>query len=169
MTDVSKAKIIDTQDVEKARREIDSAHAKNLAVLVMARDLEFNAAILRNKKVAALLGPELTPEEGGLKYKASGITYGLAKKAAEHNIIIAANLDKLIEASGKEKAKLLARVMQNIKLCRKAKARFAFYTRLDIDKHTLRSLCLTLGMSTQQAKEAIADTVLLKSILSHIL
>ena len=93
------------------------------------------------------------------KQRNSGFNQVLAKIAKKNNITIGINLDEILEAKSlKQKAKILARTKQNIKLCNKNKLQMKFLSPSQNPKNSrniydLKSLGLVLGMPTERIKE----------------
>ena len=147
--------IIKTMTIQEARKAIDKADEKKkkgCRVIVQAQDEEFNRKILENKKVDVLLSPELTGKDK-LKERGSGLNEVLCKIAVQNKIKIGINIEDLKKVEGKERAILLSRIIQNLKLCKRTKTKIEFFG--DYDKKDLFSLLLTLGASTSQAKAII--------------
>ena len=84
------------------------------------------------------------------KQRNSGFNHVLAKIAKKNNICIGINLDEIINSN--EKAKILARVVQNIKLCNKNKLKMKFIGKQIRNIYDLKSLGLVLGMPTWMTK-----------------
>ncbi|MCK4647413.1 hypothetical protein KAT24_00610, partial [Candidatus Pacearchaeota archaeon] len=76
----------------------------------------------------------------------------LAKIAKKNNVAIGINLDEIINTKGKQKAEILARIKQNIKLCNKNKLRMKFITQKQRDIYDLKAVGLVLGMPTNMVK-----------------
>ena len=73
----------------------------------------------------------------------------LAKLAKKKEVIIGIDFDEIIKSEGKERARIIARVMQNAGLCKKAKLKIEFIcAEYKISKNDLISFGLTLGMPT---------------------
>ncbi len=93
------------------------------------------------------------------KQRNSGFNQVLAKLAKKNNVAIGINLNEILALSGQEKAEILARIRQNIKLCSKNKLKMKFISieKKDSIKKTdiynLKSLGLLLGMPTWMTKE----------------
>lgn len=151
--------IINAKDINKARGLIEKAFKqdKKTKIIVKAQDDEFNRKILENKKVSVLLSPELTEEKDRLKQRSSGLNEFLCRTAAKNNIAIGINLNNLKNKQGKEKAILLSRIIQNIKLCKRTKTQIIIYPKIENkeQKNQAFSLLITLGASTSQAKTAV--------------
>lgn len=143
--------MISTQNFQQAVNQIRATKEK--PIIVKAQDLEFNRKILEYGKFQILL--DIHEAEGRDKPKqlASGFNHVLAKIAAKNKVAIGIDLKKLASLDKKQKAIGLARIRQNIKICRKARCSLALVNSED-DKDA-RDLLLSLGASTQQTKEII--------------
>ncbi|MEK6844136.1 MAG: hypothetical protein AABX83_01790 [Nanoarchaeota archaeon] len=143
--------MINTPNLEQAKKLIKT---EKKPIIVKAQDSEFNRKILEYGNFNILLSVESSEKSDSLRQLESGLNHILAKIAANKNIAIGINLDEILKLDKKEKAARLSRIKQNIKICRKAK------TKLKIlnfkDKYNSLYFLLSLGASTQQAKEAIA-------------
>jgi len=144
--------IINTPDLEKAKTLIRKTTSK--PIIVKAQTDSFNRKILEYGRFQTLL---LTPIHGSDKSKSldSGLNHIMAKIAVKNKIAaIAIDLKEISSLSPKQKAQTLARIKQNLKICRKAKCSLIAIN----SKSTVStsSLLTTLGASSQQAKEAIS-------------
>ncbi len=146
--------IINTTNLAEARKQIEKARKEGKKIIVLAQDPDFNRKILENKNVNVLLSPELHSRKDKLKERDSGLNEILCRIAAKNNIKIALNLEEIKNKGKKEKAIILARIKQNIMLCRKTGAEIILFG--NYDKKDAFSFLLTLGASTIQAKKAIA-------------
>jgi len=144
--------MINTNNIEQAKKEIKSQKEK--PIIVKAQSLEFNRKLLEYGKFDILLSIESPLKQNQFqKSLDSGLNHVLAKIAVKNNISIGIDLKELRTLSKEQKAISLSKIKQNIKICRKAKAKLAL---LNVkDKHFAFSLLLSLGASTQQAKQAI--------------
>lgn len=131
-------------------------HAKNLIknnkkpIIVKSQDSEFNRKILEYGKFDVLIDLEYSDKPDSLKQLESGLNHVLAKFAAKNNIMIGFDLNRFSNLRKKEKAIILGRIMQNIKICRKAGAKI---TIINIkDKKNAKTFLLSLGASTNQLK-----------------
>ena len=78
----------------------------------------------------------------------------MAKLAKKKGVIIGINLDELVKSSEKEKAAIIARIRQNIKICNKNKLKMKFiYKSQKRNPHDLAALGLVLGMPTWMTRE----------------
>ena len=89
-----------------------------------------------------------------LKQRDSGLNEFLCKLAAKNNIKIAISIPELQALSPKQKAKTLARIIQNIKLCRRTKTSIILWPEDKYNKLDVLSFITTLKGSTEQGKIA---------------
>jgi len=144
--------IIDEQNWEKARKEIGRAFNEKKKVIVKGREIEFNRLVLENKKVNALI-IQHAGQKDRLKERASGLNQVLCKIAHDTGKIILIDFKEILDAGGIEKAKILARLMQNIMLLQKYKVNSGIINKSGRENHDLFSFLLTLGSNTNFAKE----------------
>lgn len=148
--------MINTPSLNEARKQIQKIKKEDPKgkIIVIAQSEEFNRKILENKDVNVLLSPELHERGDRLKQRDSGLNEVLCKIAAKNKIKIGIDTDKIREKKGKELAVVLARIIQNIILCKKAGTDLIMLGKHD--KKDAFSFLITLGASTSQAKKAIA-------------
>jgi ribonuclease P/MRP protein subunit RPP1 len=146
-------KIIETDNLNQARKEIQELKKQNKKVIVRANSEDFNRKILENKDVDILFSPEIHNRKDSLKQQDSGLNEVLCKLAKKNEIKIGINLEELIKAKTQEKAEILARIMQNIELCKRTKTEIVIY-QSNFNKQEIQSLFRVLGASTQQAIQA---------------
>lgn len=121
-----------------------------------------NRKILENRKVDILLSPEKGRKEDYIHQRNSGLNHILAKIASKNKIAIGINFSDILKANNEERAKLIGRIKQNIKLCRKYKVKMIIAT-FASNKYELRSVkdlenfALVLGMNTKEAKESLTN------------
>ena len=153
--------IIDTGNLNEARKAIEQEcrKAKKGAVIVKGRDGSFNRKILENKKVNVLLSPEHGYKKDKIKQRDSGLNHVLCRIARQNNIAIGIDfkemLDKKEDEGKKQLAEHLRRIMQNIRLCKKAKTNMILMSKSGRDDYDLRAFLSTLGMPTDMAKRAV--------------
>ncbi|MFH1425377.1 MAG: hypothetical protein ABIG28_01440 [archaeon] len=143
--------MISTTSIEKAKQLIKKS--KDKIVVVQAQDNHFNRKLLEYGKFHILLSPETQAKKDHSKYLDSGLNHVMAKIAAKNKIAIGIDLKRIQDLDKKQKALTLARIKQNIKVCRKAKCKLALLNYKD-EKDAFDFL-ISLGASTGQAKEAI--------------
>ena len=138
--------VINTPDLEQAKKEIRKAERPTI---IKAQDDNFNRKILEYGKFDILLFPQNKIAKDKPKQLDSGLNNVLAEIAEKNKITIGFDLEELRKIEKKEKAKILARIKQDIKLCRKAKIKIVLLNYKD--KIDSLNFLLSLGASTQQA------------------
>ncbi|NCN99353.1 hypothetical protein COU62_03040 [Candidatus Pacearchaeota archaeon CG10_big_fil_rev_8_21_14_0_10_35_219] len=142
--------MISNQNLEKTKQEIKKASG---TIIVQAQDDRYNRKILEYGKFNILLSPESGFRKDKLKTLDSGLNHVLAKIATKNKIAIGINLQEIKKLQKKEKAERIARIKQNIKICKKAKTKIKVLNYNN--KKQAQSLLLSLGASTLQVKEAV--------------
>jgi len=144
--------IINTTNLLEARKQIDSSASKKEKVVVISQDDAFNGKILENKKVDAIIINEQIEVKDYMKQRDSSLNEPYCKLAKKNEISIAIDVDAIAKKNDIEKARSLARLKQNIMLCKKNKNNLIFFSKKP--KQELQSLMLVLGADTSQAKKA---------------
>ena len=142
--------MISEKNPEKAKQLIkkETKHP----IIVEARSNEFNRKLLEYGKFDILLSPEKQKDRDKLRYLESGINSIMAKIATKNKVAIGIDLKEISKLDKKEKAIRLSRMKQNIKVLRKAKTKLKIINYKD--KKDAFSLLISLGASTEQAREA---------------
>lgn len=148
-------------DEKTTRAIIESLKNKKekLLIAVSAKDDFFNRRMIETCKINYLLSPEFSQEKDTLKQRSSGFNHVLAKEAVKKGIAILINFSELCSLNKKDKAIVLARIMQNIKICRKTKckikiATFAKNKEEQKTEQELKAFLFSLGASSQQVADA---------------
>jgi len=122
-------------------------------IIFSSDDDELNRKILEKEKIDILL----LNQEGRRdfqKQRNSGLNHIMAKLAKKNDVIIGINLDEIIKSSEKEKAVILARIRQNIRICSKNRLNMKFiYKNQKRNIFDLKALGLILGMPTNIIKD----------------
>ena len=118
-------------------------------IIFSSNDDELNRKVLEKLPIQILL-INLEQRKDYFKQKDSGFNQVLAKIAKKNKIQIAINFDEILESKNKEI--ILARLIQNIKLCNKHKIQMKFISKKPQNKLNLKSLGLVLGMPTWMVK-----------------
>ena len=151
------AVIIKTSSAEELRRTIDAVHSRGKKIIVEADSDEINRTALESKKVWMLLNPGKGRTESILDFRNSGLNQVLCTLAAEKNILIGIAVP-FIHQDRKQQAYDIAKIMQNIRLCRKYHAKLVFLSLAHDEKelcsaYDIKSLALSFGMTTEQVQE----------------
>jgi len=121
--------------------------------IVIAKDDLFNRKAIEYGKFDILLSLENPSRKITLKHIDSGLSPFLAALMAKNKIKLGIDFNYIKSLEGKEKGKVLARIRQNIKLCRKKKTGIILINYCD--KKNALSFMQSLGASSQQAKNAL--------------
>ena len=148
--------IIKETNFSKIRNQINKEKKQNPQnqVIFVSKDDDLSRKVLEKTKVDILVILQ-NHRKDYQKQRNSGFNQVLAKIAKKNHIQIGICLDEIIESSKniKIKSQILARIMQNIKLCKKNKVQMQFcgcnFPRNAYDK---KSLGLVLGMPTWMTK-----------------
>ena len=151
--------IITTPKLNDALKEIDKLKQKGEKVIVLSQDDEFNRKILEKSKIDIFLINEELESKDYSKQRNSNLNEVLAELATKNKIKIGIDIDKISSKERKEQAKSLARLAQNILLCKKAKTEMIIFTEnRSKDKRAIVSLLLTLGLDTKRAEKAVQES-----------
>ena len=138
--------IIQENNFDRARKLIQENSGKR--IIFSSEDEEVNRKILEKENIEILLLNQ-SGRKDSHKQRNSGFNHVMAKMAKKKGIAIGINLDEIIKSSEKEKAAIIARVKQNIRICNKNKLKMKFiYKNQKRNIFDLKSLGLVLGMPT---------------------
>ena len=145
---------------KEARRIIESLKGKNKIIAIVGEDDAFNRRAVETLRIDYLVSPERGKKTDSLKQRDSGINHVVAKEAARNKISFVVNLYELSNLSKEEKSKRLSRIIQNIKICRRAKcqikiANFSSDRKFLVNEIGRKALGISLGMSSGQAKNCV--------------
>jgi len=142
--------LIKENTFEKARKKVQENLGKR--IIFANDDDELNRKVLEKLKINILLLSQEKRRDFS-KQRNSGLNHVLARIAKKNKIDVGIDLDEIIEAEGKLKAEILARVSQNAKLCNKNKIQMRFISQKQKrDQHDLKALGLVIGMPTWMTK-----------------
>ncbi len=143
--------IIKTSNLNQARKEIQIFKKEKKTIIVKAQTPEFNRKMFENPDVNIITNLEQHNRKDKLKQRDSGLNEILCKLAKKNKIKIGININNLKKQEKKQKAIILSRIIQNIKLCKRTKTPIILLP--EQSKQDTMSFMLTLKASTQQAKE----------------
>lgn len=152
--------LINAKGNEKETRKIvESLKAKDFKIGVIAYENQYNRRVIETMKIDYLIGVEKENKKDTLKQRDSGLNHVIVKLAKKKDISIVINLNEIIKINSFEKAIILSRIIQNIKVCRKAGceikiASFARNKEELINKKEREVFLFALGASSQQVKKA---------------
>ena len=144
--------MINTKNIENARKEIQKLKRAGGKVVVRAQDDDFNRKIFEIRGVDMVVGLEMNGRDR-LKQRDSGMNEVIAKLAKANKIEIGVDVNAIAGLSALEKGKVLGRVRQNVVLCRRVGARIVL---LNVDDGKgIMGFITSLGGSTVQGINAI--------------
>ncbi|MEK6893479.1 MAG: hypothetical protein AABX07_04715 [Nanoarchaeota archaeon] len=143
--------MINTNNIEEAKKLI--AQEKK-PIMVMAQNDEFNRKVLEYGKFDVLVSAERGERKKSARQIDSGFNHVLAAIAVKKNIALGIDFNEIMGWNKKEKAERLCRIIQNIKISRKAGVKIVVINAED--KKAVFNILISLGASTAQAKEAIS-------------
>ena len=145
--------LINTNSSEQARKLIEQARKQGKKAIIIGKSIDFNRIILENKKTNMLILSHENKKDK-LKQRDSGLNHVLCKLAKQNSITLAFDLNELKKQHEKKsKALILARMLQNIKLIKKAKNKFKLLNYNN--KNQAFSLLLSWKLPTDMAKMAV--------------
>jgi len=119
---------------------------------VLGRNIEFNRKILEHKNTSCLVLNHKSQTDS-LYQRNSGLNHILCKIAKKNSITFIIDFRELLKETNKLKqAKILSKIIQNIKLIKKFKNKLKI---IGMPKHEASSLLLTLNLPTNIIKKAL--------------
>jgi RNase P/RNase MRP subunit p30 len=135
--------IINTSNLNEARKQIQKLKKENKQIIVRAQDEEFNRKILETREINIFLAPETIEKKDSLRQRNSGLNEVLCKIATKNNTSIGIDLNYLKKQDKKQKAIILSKIIQNISLCKRAKTNIIIFPR-QLKKQELASFLSVL-------------------------
>jgi RNase P/RNase MRP subunit p30 len=137
------------EDFNKLKLKVIENEGKE--IIFSSNDDEFNRKVVEKLGISVLL----LKEEGRRDYskqRDSGFNQIMAREAAKKKVVIGIDLDEIVLS--KEKSRIIARVRQNVELCKKFRIQMKFIgSKISKDSRELKSLGLVLGMPTGMTKK----------------
>jgi len=158
---------------KESRRIVESLKGSGKKIGVVGGDDAFNRRVVETLKIDYLVSPEDGLKKDSLKQRDSGINHVVAKLAKEKGVLIVVDMGEVRRlaslaagsgqrAAGKKVLALrLSRIMQNVRVCRKAGCgirigSFGSKKSEVFGEKERRAFGFSLGMSSKQ----VADCVL---------
>jgi RNase P/RNase MRP subunit p30 len=139
---------ISEDNFDKARKTIKENSSKGKEIIFSSEDEETARKVLEKESISIFL-INLAGKKDFHKQRSSGFNQVFAKIAKKKDIVIGINFDEVLKSSEKEKALIIARIRQNVKICNKNKLKMRFiYKSQKKDDIDLKSFGLVLGMPT---------------------
>ena len=125
----------------------------------VAEGCNLNREILSSKNIDILVSPEKNRIEDFLHHRNSGLNHILCNLAKKNRIAIAFSFNEVLKSNGVERAKIIGRMQQNVRLCRKYKVEMIIAS-FATNKYEMRSLNdlksfgAVIGMNPREIKRA---------------
>ena len=144
--------MIDENNINEVRKQIQKLKREGKLVVVRAKDEDINRKIFEMKDVDMVIDLELHNRREGLKQRDSGLNEILCKLARKNEISIGINLGNVKKLDVREKGNAIGRIIQNINLCKRTKTKIVLLP--EHSKQEILSFFSVLKGSTKQAKSA---------------
>jgi len=137
-----------------------TADGKQLLIGFVGGDDALNRRAVETLRIDYLVSPERGNKRDSLKQRDSGINHVVSKMAAAKGVVIIVDLSEVMSLKGKQKALRIERIMQNVKICRKAgcgiKIASLGSSKKDLVEEKGRvAIGVSFGMSTRQGADAV--------------
>lgn len=142
------------KNFSRLKTNIDNIRKKDkyCKIIFFCNEDEINRQALEKANIDILL-LSVAGRKDFSKQRNSGLNVVLINIAKKRNIIIGINMNEIFSENKKEKAEILARIIQNINLCKKKKVQMNFILEEEVKSTpALKSLGLSLGMPTWMTK-----------------
>ena len=144
-------RIINERSIEKVKHLIKKSSQRPL--MIYMQDDAFNRKIIEHGKFDVLVYTEKEDRKNTLRQKDSGLNKYLAREMVKNKISFGIDIEYIREKDKKEKAILIGRTIQNIKIARKVKLSLAIFG--SKDNKDSKSFIMSIGASSEQAHKAI--------------
>lgn len=150
-------------DENQIKRILSFLKSKNIKkkIALFSRNLEEIRRFIETLNFNYLVSPEFNEGKDNLRQRSSGLNEYLTKVCSKKSIKILIALSFLENLNEVEKARILSRIIQNIRLCRKKNCEMkisSFSTNSFFDRRERERIGFSLGMSSQQvSKSCIFD------------
>ena len=120
----SELTLLSAKTEKELLKAVGEAHQKKLITIYRPSSEDMLRFALEKSDVDVVLGMEQLHPKDSMHYVKSGLDQVLCKIAADNDKVIGFSFTDILENSGR--AKLLARIMFNIRLCKKYKVKIIF-------------------------------------------
>lgn len=156
---VARSIIASLRDHEKSKTRNEKL-GKNFLIGIYGGDDAFNRRVVESLKFDYLVSVETNSKLDNLKQRDSGLNHVVARMAADKEICIVVDMGKISRLEGREKGKMIAKIMQNIKICRKVGCRIKIASlgkkKKDIfDLKGRQSFGVSVGISSNEIKDSV--------------
>ena len=149
--------LIDVKDVNDLRKKLRIV-GNDTQIFVLAKDETFNRKVMEIKEINGIVGFESGFKKDKLKQRDSGLNQVLCKIARDNDIKIGIDFEFLNIKNDFEIAKILSRIEQNVRLCKKYKTKMIAIN-FSGDEYGLMAFFLSVGLPTDMAKYAAVNRI----------
>jgi RNase P/RNase MRP subunit p30 len=119
-----------------------------------------NRRAVESLNIDYLVSPEVLTGKDNLKQRDSGLNHVVAKMAKEKGILIVVDFGEIALMNGKAKAERIARIMQNVKICRKVGCgirigSFGKSKKGVVDEFGRKAFGVSVGMSSEEVRDCV--------------
>lgn len=137
--------------------------ARDLRIVHGGGDERKNVKLLNNPSIDIFFVPHTLSRKDHLHWRSSGVDETMVKLAKKHHIALGFRFDFILRVEGVQRAQLLGRIMQTIRLCHKYNVRMVLCSFApDVyglrNASDLQSLGRMLGMTPLEAQQALSFT-----------
>lgn len=134
------------------------AASKEPVIVVIGGDDKLNLEAVSTKAVDILLDPDKDREKDSMHHKNSGFNIHMAQLANKNDIALGFSFERLFNSAQRPKA--LARMSQNVIMCRKYKvntliANFSFFEKKRRDAFAIKAFGSLIGLKTDEIKDSM--------------
>ena len=127
--------------------------------IIFKEDFDTIRKLAEQKKIQFVTDLEDNEFKDNLNFANSGFNQVIAKIFAKNNIKVCFNFNLVLNSNSFERSKILRRMMQNVKLCRKYKVKMLInsFAKNEYElrsRDALKSFGLVIGMNSREVIEA---------------
>ena len=135
------------------------AASKEPIIVVIGSDDKINLEAVSTKSVDILLDPDIDRDKDSMHHKNSGFNIHMAQLANKNEIALGFSFERMFNKS--TRAKSLARMSQNVILCRKYEvntvlANFSYFEKKRRDIFPLKAFGSLIGLRTDEIKDSLS-------------
>lgn len=143
---------IGSADVSKLKSKIKLSSSRR----IFKSDIKTDRTIIESRRADIICDFESIDKKDGFHFLNSGLNHVIVKLMKEKKVSYGLSFSQLLGKSSKEQARILGRMMQNLKLCRKYKVpivfgSFARHPYQMRDYRDLMAFARTLGLDSYKA------------------
>lgn len=142
----------------ESRKIISSLKGSNFKgkIAIYGSDEQTNRRFIETLNFDYLVSPEINPGKDSLKQRSSGLNHVLIREARKKGIAILISLGELEKLKTLDKVKVISRIIQNVKLCRKVNCEMKI-ANLDSPKRLTKKERIFLGTSWGMSSQQLRD------------